>query len=53
MSYKESIKEEDSEAEIYKVKMMEEMQTDLNSAKQHGEKLRKKYNKLYHDNNNF
>jgi hypothetical protein len=33
--------------------MIEEMEKDLEAAKDDGEQLRKKYNKLYHDNNNY
>jgi hypothetical protein len=29
------------------------MEKDLELSKEEGEMLRKKYNKLYHDNNNF
>lgn len=33
--------------------MIEEMERELEASKDEGEQLRKKYNKLYHDNNNY
>lgn len=47
------MKEEACEGEIYKGKMLEEMASELEQAKDEGEQLRKRYNKLYHQNNNY
>ena len=53
VSYQELMKEETEEGEIYKGKMLEEMGRELDVSKEDGEQLRKKYNKLYHQNNNY
>lgn len=52
LRYTELMKEEVVEGEIYKAKMLEQMGTELEWAKEEGEQLRKKYNKLFHHNNN-
>lgn len=53
VSYQALMAEEGEEGEIYKGKMLEEMGNDLENAKDEGEQLRKRYNKLYHQNSNY
>ena len=47
------MKEEAIEGQIYKQKMLEEMGHEFSLAKDDGEQLRKRYNKLFHENNNY
>lgn len=53
VTYQELMKEEAVEGEIYKEKMLEEMGRELELSKEDGEQLRKRYNKLFHENNNY
>ena len=48
LSYEELMKEETIQGDIYKEKMLEEMGRELETAKEDGEQLRKRSNKLHH-----
>lgn len=48
-NYSELMKEEEEEGDIYKHKMMEQLDNELLEAHQHGEGLRKIFNKSTHD----
>ena len=50
MNYEELLKEENEEGIIYKNKMLEELEQELENEKEYGEKLRKTFNKIRHDN---
>jgi hypothetical protein len=50
VNYEELLKEENEEGIIYKNKMLEELEQELENEKEYGEKLRKTFNKIRHDN---
>ena len=50
VNYEELLKEENEEVIIYKNKMLEELEQELENEKEYGEKLRKTFNKIRHDN---
>ena len=49
ISYRELMKEEEEEGGIYKHKMMQQLDSELEMARHHGEELRKVFNKSNHD----
>ena len=49
VNYQELMKEEEEQGVIYKTKMLEELDLQLESEKEYGEKLRKTFNKIKHD----